>query len=97
MLRDLRSSIWLEIYRRRVVVDPYRQGLQGTHIRILINHIEQNNSRMEADRLSNYAIASIVSDLDELKDEIESAIPKASDRISRAHLNRTLDELAASH
>ena len=97
MLRDLRSSIWSEIYRRRVVVDPYRQGLQGTHIRILINHIEQNNSRMEADRLSNYAIVSIVSDLDELKDEIESAIPKASDRISRAHLNRTLDELAASH
>lgn len=95
MLSDLRSGIWSELSQRRVAIGPYRQGIQADHIRILVSRTEQNGSRREADRLSDYAVATLLGDLEILKSEIEDALPKTRDPISRAHLARMLDELAS--
>jgi hypothetical protein len=103
---DLRRSLWSELARPRVDIDPYRQELQQTHLLLLVSSIKAvrdanvNPSDVEyratAPFLTPHSLAAL--EAQTLRREIATAIPRAADRVTLAHLTmmrRMIDAVLA--
>ena len=87
-LADVRLGIWSELEARRVTIDAYRRNLQRSYLEILG---EKLNGAAPA---SDDTRAFVRGELDTLRDEINNALKKASDRPTRLHLEDALDQIA---
>ena len=94
MLQDLREGIWSELTLRRVAIPAHRQEIQVSHVHLLAHLIEQNAAGRREDRLSEYALSVLSSDLATLRHDIETALKKVRDSVSRAHLTRVLSRVS---
>lgn len=87
-LMDVRKGIWREIEGGPVRIDVYRRNLQNSYIDLL--SLKLNGRPAVTD---DYR-ALIRAELRDLSTAISAALPRASDRETRAHLVDARDEIA---
>src|SRR5678815_343598 len=87
-MTDVRKGIWSELEGGPVRVDVYRRNLQKSDIDLLSNKL---NGRAAV--IDDYR-ALIKAELRDLSTAIAAAMPRASDRQSRAHLADARDQIA---
>lgn len=87
-LMDLRKGIWHEIEGGPVRIDVYRQNLQNSYIEALSQKL---NGRTPATDLYR---ALIRAELRDLNTALGLALPRATDRETRAHLADAKDQIA---
>jgi len=84
---DVRRAIFSEIEGATVLVDPYRQNLQRAYLDVLSDKI---NGRQAASSPSRPLARSELRALDVA---VRAALPKATDRSTRAHLQDVRDQI----
>jgi uncharacterized protein DUF4953 len=84
---DVRRAIWSEVEAAAVQVDPYRQNLQRAYLDVLNDKV---NGRQASTSPSRPLARSELRTLDAA---VRAAIPKASDRSTRAHLQDVRDQI----
>ena len=87
-MSDLRRGIWSELESGSVRIDAYRRKLQNSYIDVLSNKL---NGRAAA--TDDYR-ALIKAELRDLNAAIAVAMPRATDRETRAHLADARDQIA---
>ena len=87
LFTDVRRAIWSEIEGATVVVDPYRQNLQRAYLDLLNDKI---NGRQAATSQSRPLARSELRTLDAA---VRTAIPRVTDRSTRAHLQDVRDQI----
>lgn len=105
MLSDLRSGIWSELKAASVKTDVYRRNLQRAHIEAMGNKLNpaplampaglpQGFSFGPATPLPGEARALIRAELQDLDVALASAMGKAGDRETKAHIKDSRDQIA---
>ena len=89
-LSDVRHGIWSELSDPSVKIDAYRRNLQDGYIEDLAVKINQRVAGMGEVR------ALLRAQLRTLDGEIKSALPKATDAATRAHLEAAQDSIATA-
>ena len=84
---DVRNGIWKELNSGTVVIDPYRRNLQRNYIELLG---EKLNGRQQVD---DDARALIRGELEAVRDMINAALPKTTDKTSKLHLEDMKDQI----
>ena len=87
-MSDVRRGIWSELDGGPVRIDVYRRNLQNSYIDLLSNKL---NVRLAV--TDDYR-ALIKAELRDLNTAIAAAMPRASDRQTRAHLADARDQIA---
>jgi hypothetical protein len=87
-MADVRHGIWREIDAGPVKIDVYRRNLQNSYVDLLSNKL---NSRPAV--ADDYR-ALIRAELRDLNTAIGTALPRAADRETRAHLMDARDQIA---
>ncbi len=104
LLAAVRHGVWLEIESPRVSIDAYRRQLQRTYLDLVNNKLNGPAPTIPAGLPPGFSLAYFASSGDEkplyraelrtLNTAITSAIGKAADRETRAHLEGARDEIA---
>ena len=87
-MSDLRRGIWSEIEAGPVKIDVYRRNLQNSYIDLLSTKLNVRPSVTDDYR------ALIKAELRDLSTAINTAMPRAADRQTRAHLADAKDQIA---
>jgi hypothetical protein len=87
-MSDVRRGIWSEIEAGPVRIDVYRRNLQNSYIDLLSNKLNVRPSVTDDYR------ALIKAELRDLSNAINTAMPRATDRATRAHLADVRDQIA---
>ncbi len=87
-MSDVRRGIWSEIEGGPVKIDVYRRNLQNSYIDLLSNKLNVRPSVTDDYR------ALIKAELRDLSTAINAAMPRATDRATRAHLADARDQIA---
>jgi len=87
LFSDVRRAIWSEIEASGVRVDPYRQNLQRAYLEVLNDKV---NGRQAA---ASQSRALARSELRALDVAVRAAIPRTTDRSTRAHLQDVRDQI----
>ena len=87
-MSDLRRGIWSELEGGPVRIDVYRRNLQNSYIDLLSNKLNVRPAVTDDYR------ALIKAELRDLSAAINVAMPRASDRQTRAHLADARDQIA---
>ena len=87
-MADLRKGIWSEIEGGPVRIDVYRRNLQNSYIELLSNKLNVRPAVTDDYR------ALIKAELRDLSAAINVALPRATDRQTRAHLADARDQIA---
>jgi len=87
LFSDVRRAIWSEIEASAVRVDPYRQNLQRAYLEVLNDKV---NGRQAA---ASQSRALARSELRALDVAVRAAIPRTTDRSTRAHLQDVRDQI----
>jgi hypothetical protein len=105
-LADVRSGIWRELGRSSVTIDPYRRELQRSYLaaaRLKVNPAPftppqgippQFLQQIGPARSTSDIRAAFRAELRAIDAEARSAIARAGDRITRAHLEDVRDQIA---
>jgi hypothetical protein len=88
LLSDMRRGIWSELEGGPVRIDVYRRNLQNSYIDLLSNKLNVRPSVTDDYR------ALIKLELRDLSTAIAAAMPRATDRQTRAHLADARDQIA---
>jgi hypothetical protein len=102
LFADLRRSLWSELGQVRVDIDPYRQELQQTHLRMLLSSIKPARDANVTAGWVQYRPTAPFStpsslallEVQMLRRELSTAIPRAASAVNLAHLTmmrRTID------
>lgn len=98
-LRILSDSIWKELGRKRVDINPVRMELQANYIKLLKELLEQDKGVMKNGdrisltfRLSAYSKGMIVNNMRDMKVNLKAALPKATDN-SKGHIASMIQEI----
>lgn len=106
MLGDVRSGIWSELGAARVTIDPFRRELQRSYLNAAASKINPAAAAVPANlppqfraqfgpaRATSDVKALFRSELRALDGQVRAAIPKAGDRVTRAHLEAVRDQIA---
>jgi hypothetical protein len=86
-LADLRSGIWSELRTPQRAIDPYRRNTHRIYLDTIDNRL---NGGAEP---SGEARALLKGELRTLREEVVRAIPRASDRATRLHLEDSRDAI----
>jgi hypothetical protein len=95
MLDDLRRGVWTELGQSRVSIDPYRRTLQNRYLDELDNKLNPPPPSTTTPQFPGFtppaplladARSQLRGELVSLRGEIRRAVPKASDRETRLHL-----------
>lgn len=87
-MSDVRRGIWSEIEAGPVKIDVYRRNLQNSYIDLLSNKLNVRPSVTDDYR------ALIKAELRDLSNALNAAMPRATDRATRAHLADARDQIA---
>jgi len=87
-MSDVRRGIWSEIEMGPVRIDVYRRNLQNSYIDLLSNKLNMRPGVTDDYR------ALIKAELRDLNNAIAAAMPRATDRATRAHLADARDQIA---
>jgi Met-zincin/Domain of unknown function (DUF5117)/Domain of unknown function (DUF5118) len=87
-MSDVRRGIWSEIETGPVKIDVYRRNLQNSYIDLLSNKLNVRPAVTDDYR------ALIKQELRDLNIAITAAMPRATDRATRAHLADARDQIA---
>jgi Met-zincin/Domain of unknown function (DUF5117)/Domain of unknown function (DUF5118) len=87
-MSDLRRGIWSELEGGPVRIDVYRRNLQNSYIELLSNKLNMRPAVTDDYR------ALIKAELRDLSAAINVAMPRATDRQTRAHLADARDQIA---
>jgi Met-zincin len=87
-LSDLRRALWTELDALQVNIDPYRRNLQRTHLDLIADRLN-GRTPVNDDQRAYYR-----GELRALTASITVAIPKASNRPTRLHLEDSRDQIA---
>jgi len=87
-MSDLRRGIWSEIEAGPVKIDVYRRNLQNSYIDLLSAKLNGRPAVIDDYR------ALIKAELRDLSTAINAAMPRATDRQTRAHLADARDQIA---
>ena len=87
-MSDVRKGIWSELNGGPVRIDVYRRNLQNSYIDLLSNKLNGRPAVTDDYR------ALIKAELRDLSTAIAAAMPRASDRQTRAHLADARDQIA---
>jgi hypothetical protein len=87
-MSDVRRGIWSEIEAGPVKIDVYRRNLQNSYIDLMSNKLNVRPSVTDDYR------ALIKAELRDLNTAINTAMARATDRATRAHLADTRDQIA---
>lgn len=87
-MSDVRRGIWSELDGGPVRIDVYRRNLQNSYIDLLSNKLNGRPAVTDDYR------ALIKAELRDLSTAIAAAMPRASDRQTRAHLADARDQIA---
>ncbi|HSE19819.1 MAG TPA: zinc-dependent metalloprotease [Pyrinomonadaceae bacterium] len=87
-LWDVRKGIWSELEGGPVRIDVYRRNLQNSYIDLLSNKLNGRPAVIDDYR------ALIKAELRDLSTAIAAAMPRATDRQTRAHLADARDQIA---
>ena len=87
-MSDVRRGIWSEVEAGPVKIDVYRRNLQNSYIELLSNKLNVRPSVTDDYR------ALIKAELRDLSTAINAAMPRATDRATRAHLADARDQIA---
>ncbi|HSK63915.1 MAG TPA: zinc-dependent metalloprotease, partial [Pyrinomonadaceae bacterium] len=87
-MSDVRRGIWSEIEAGPVKIDVYRRKLQNSYIDLMFNKLNVRPSVTDDYR------ALIKAELRDLSNAINAAMPRATDRATRAHLADARDQIA---
>jgi hypothetical protein len=87
-MSDVRRGIWSEIEMGPVKIDVYRRNLQNSYIDLLSNKLNMRPGVTDDYR------ALIKAELRDLNNAIAAAMPRATDRATRAHLADARDQIA---
>ena len=87
-MSDVRRGVWSEIEAGPVKIDVYRRNLQNSYIDLLSNKLNVRPSVTDDYR------ALIKAELRDLSTAINAAMPRATDRATRAHLADARDQIA---
>lgn len=103
-LSDVRRGIWSELAAAQVKIDAYRRNLQRAYLELANAKLNQPAAPVPAGLPSNFPAAMFASSGDEkplyraelraLSTSIAAALPKTTDRATRAHLEGSRDEIA---
>ncbi len=87
-MSDVRRGVWGEIEAGPIKIDVYRRNLQNSYIDLLSNKLNVRPSVTDDYR------ALIKAELRDLSTAINAAMPRATDRQTRAHLADARDQIA---
>ena len=87
MLTDVRQGIWSELATPARPIDPFRRNTQRVYLDTIDNRL---NGRVQPDPAVR---ALLRGELRELRAQLESVIPAATDRASRVHLEDARDQI----
>jgi hypothetical protein len=87
-MADLRRGIWSELEGGPVRIDVYRRNLQNSYIDLLSNKLNGRPAVTDDYR------ALIKAELRDLNTALGAAMPRATDRQTRAHLADARDQIA---
>jgi hypothetical protein len=87
-MSDVRKGIWSELAGGPVRIDVYRRNLQNSYVELLSNKLNGRPAVTDDYR------ALIKAELRDLSTAIAAAMPRASDRQTRAHLADARDQIA---
>jgi hypothetical protein len=87
-MSDVRRGIWSELEGGPIRIDVYRRNLQNSYIDLLSNKLNGRPAVTDDYR------ALIKAELRDLSTAIAAAMPRASDRQTRAHLADARDQIA---
>jgi len=87
-MSDVRRGIWSELQGGPVRIDVYRRNLQNSYIDLLSNKLNGRTAVTDDYR------ALIKAELRDLSSAIATAMPRATDRQTRAHLADARDQIA---
>ncbi len=97
MLEDLRKGVWSEIYAMKSI-DPYRRNLQ----RLYLDNMEQlftndtsGGFRNKVDVKNSDIRPFLRVELNQLQKDLNRAVTRISDRITRAHIEDSLQRIDA--
>ena len=105
MLADVRGGIWSELGATRVAIDPFRRELQRSYLAAVRAKIAppaqvtpagvpaQLAQQLGPARATSDIKAAFRSELRALDAAIQRALPRAADRITRAHLEDARDQI----
>ncbi|MBA3645718.1 MAG: zinc-dependent metalloprotease [Gemmatimonadaceae bacterium] len=101
MLSDVRTGIWSELGRGRVVIDPFRRNLQRTQIDLIGSRLAPApNAGAFGVQIflgrrvgSTDARALLRGELLDLDSQLRSALPRAADRETRLHILDARDQI----
>jgi hypothetical protein len=99
LMEDLRSGVWGELSQTRVTINPYRRNLQRAHLQAA--HGRLNPTEAELTRANNPAPQPWASDvravlraeLEDLRTQVDRALPRATDTQTRLHLRDVRTEI----
>lgn len=101
-LGDVRNTVWSELNASNVVVDAYRRNLHRSYLDIANTKINGSAATVPAGLPASFA-AMFVSSGDEkayyraelraLAESVNAALPKATDRATKIHLEGVLDQI----
>jgi uncharacterized protein DUF4953/uncharacterized protein DUF5117/uncharacterized protein DUF5118 len=87
-MSDVRRGIWSELEGGPVRIDVYRRNLQNSYIELLSNKLNMRPAVTDDYR------ALIKAEMRDLSTAIAAAMPRATDRQTRAHLADARDQIA---
>ena len=89
MLAEVRDGLWSELAGRRVVVDPFRRELQRSYLAIVAPKVNPPVGAAPAlsPRSTSDIRALFRAELRALDRAVAAALPRASDPVTRAHLD----------
>lgn len=93
MLAEVRGGIWRELGAGRVVVDPFRRELQRAHLALLRVKAEPPTGGAPVARATSDVRSLMRAELRALDTTIRTALDRAADRETRAHLEDVRDEI----
>jgi hypothetical protein len=92
MMADVRNGVWSELAAPQVQIDVYRRNLQRAYLELLNTKLNGTGAAAATDDARALARA----ELQALSVTINAAMPKAGDRLTRAHLADARDRIAKS-
>ncbi|HYM00071.1 MAG TPA: zinc-dependent metalloprotease, partial [Blastocatellia bacterium] len=87
-LGDVRKGVWSELASLKVHIEPFRADVQYSYLDLLAQKIDGRQPVPDIQR------SLIRSELRTLSQDIVRALPRATDRETRAHLEDARDEIA---
>jgi hypothetical protein len=92
MMADVRNGVWSELAAPQVQIDVYRRNLQRAYLELLNTKLNGTGAAAATDDARALARA----ELQALSVSLNAAMPKAGDRLTRAHLADARDRIAKS-